>query len=180
MFDAATEIGDVVLRTLIVYLALTVGLRLVGGRQLGQLSLPDFVVVLLIANSVQNAMVGSDVSIQAGLASAATLLVANLALERLVRRSARLGRALEGEAVLLVKDGELLRANLDREGIDDGELRSILREHGVEDPSGVRVAYLEPDGTVSVIPASASVVRTERTIRSARRSDRGRSRRRRR
>ena len=172
MFDAAAPLVEVVLRTLFVYVGMTVGLRVVGKRQLGQMSVPDLVVILLIANSVQNAMVGADVSVQGGLLSAATLLAANLVVTRLLVRSDRLERLVEGEATVLVKDGVVVEANLRREGIDRGELASILREHGVDDVAVVRVAYLETDGTVSVVPDSAMVTRTTGRVRRGR-PDRG-------
>jgi uncharacterized membrane protein YcaP (DUF421 family) len=159
---------EVIGRTLVVYVAIVVGLRVVGKRQLGQLTVPDLVVVLLIANAVQNAMVGADVSLGAGLVSAATLLVANLVVTRVLVRSPQLARLVASTPTVLVKDGAVLADALRHEGIDEDELRTALREHGVEDPSHVRVAYLEPDGAVSVVPMDARVVRTRHRVRRQR------------
>lgn len=159
---------EVIGRTLVVYVAVVAGLRVVGKRQLGQLSVPDLVVVLLIANAVQNAMVGADVSLEAGLVSSATLLVANLVVTRLVMRSPRLARFVSASPTVLVKDGVVLDEALRREGVDEQELLTALREHGVDDPSAVRVAYLEPDGAVSVVPIDAKVVRTRHRVRRQR------------
>ncbi|MFM8998873.1 MAG: DUF421 domain-containing protein [Actinomycetota bacterium] len=163
-----TPLLEVVGRTLAVYVAIVVGLRIVGKRQLGQLTVPDLVVVLLVANAVQNAMVGADVSLEAGLVSAATLLVANLVVTRLLVRSPGLARLVTSPPTVLVKDGVVLVEALRREGIDEDELRTALREHGVEDPASVRVAYLEPDGAVSVIPIDARIVRTRHRVRRQR------------
>jgi uncharacterized membrane protein YcaP (DUF421 family) len=163
-----TPLLEVIGRTLAVYVAIVVGLRVVGKRQLGQLTVPDLVVVLLIANAVQNAMVGADVSLEAGLVSAGTLLVANLVLTRVLVRSPQLARLVASTPTVLVKDGVVLTAALHREGIDEDELRTALREHGVEDPASVRVAYLEPDGAVSVVPMDAHVVRTRHRVRRQR------------
>lgn len=163
-----TPAVEVIGRTLVVYASIVVGLRVVGKRQLGQLTVPDLVVVLLIANAVQNAMVGADVSLQAGLVSAATLLAANLVVTRLLVRSPQLARLVASTPTVLVKDGAVLPDALRREGIDADELRTALREHGVEDPSSVRVAYLEPDGAVSVVPMDAHVVRTRHRVRRQR------------
>lgn len=165
MFETAAPLVQVIGRTLLVYAAVVIGLRLVGKRHLGQMSLPDLVVVLLIANAVQNAMVGADVSVEAGLLSAGTLLAANLLVTRIVLRSGRAQRLLEGVPTILIKDGSYVDANLRREGIDVSELGSVLREHGLEDASGVRVAYLEPDGAVSVVPMASPVVRSRRSVR---------------
>lgn len=162
MFETAAPLVQVIGRTLLVYAAVVVGLRLVGKRHLGQMSLPDLVVVLLIANAVQNAMVGADVSVEAGLLSAGTLLAANLLVTRLVLRSGRAQRLLEGVPTILIKDGRYVEANLRREGVEMSELGSVLREHGLEDASGVRIAYLEPDGVVSVVPMGSPVVRSRK------------------
>lgn len=159
---------EVIGRTLVVYVAVVAGLRVVGKRQLGQLTVPDLVVVLLIANAVQNAMVGADVSLAAGLVSSATLLVSNVFVTRIVMRSPRFARLVTASPTVLVKDGAVLGDALRREGIDEQELLTALREHGVDDPSSVRVAYLEPDGAVSVVPIDAKVVRTRHRVRRQR------------
>ena len=163
-----TPVLEVIGRTLAVYVAIVGGLRIVGKRQLGQLTVPDLVVVLLIANAVQNAMVGADVSLEAGLVSAATLLVANRLVTMLIIRSPRLARFVASTPTVLVKDGAVLADALRHEGIDEAELLTALREHGVEGPASVRVAYLEPDGAVSVVPIDAPVVRTRHRVRRQR------------
>jgi uncharacterized membrane protein YcaP (DUF421 family) len=155
----------IVVRTAVVYAALLVGLRLAGKRELGQATTFDLVVVLVIANAVQNAMVGPDVSLNGGLLAAGTLLAANWAVGRLGLRSARLRERLTGSPVLLVHDGNLLAEPLRREGIGEDEVRQALREHGVDDLAEVKLAVLEVDGTISVIAAGVDSSRTRRRVR---------------
>ena len=168
MFDLGTPAWEVVVRTAVVYAALLVGLRVVGKRQIGQMSLADLVVILLIANAVQNAMVGADVSLSGGLIAAGTLLAVNFVVVRLLARSPLAERLVEGEPTVLVKDGAYVEENLRREGLAASEVEMAIREHGIEAASGVRVAYLEPDGTISVIPMDATVLRGRRRVRRTR------------
>src|SRR5438128_11872711 len=95
----------VVLRTLAVYGAVFAGLRLMGKREIGQMTVFDLVVILLIANAVQNAMVGSDVSVQGGILAASVLLVANRLVAFVRLRGGRFGRLIEGATPVLVQDG---------------------------------------------------------------------------
>src|SRR5213594_2631798 len=152
MFHPGTPLWEIALRTAIVYLGILLGLRLFGKRQLGQMSVGDLVMILLIANAVQNAMVGIDVSLEGGLTAALVLLVMNFVVVRVLGRTALGERLLEGGPTLLVKDGELLSDGLRREGVAREEVEMAIREHGIADARGVRAAYLEPDVTISVIP----------------------------
>jgi uncharacterized membrane protein YcaP (DUF421 family) len=156
MFDLAIPWWSFVVRTLIVYLALLIGLRLVGRRELGQMTPFDLVVILLIANSLQNAMVGPDTSVAGGLASAFTLLAANWILNRLRARIPWLRRVAEGEPILLVSGGKVLSEHLRRSGIDLDDLEQAVREHGVAKLAEVDTAILEVDGTVSIIPTAGN------------------------
>ncbi|HEX9437428.1 MAG TPA: YetF domain-containing protein, partial [Candidatus Limnocylindria bacterium] len=137
------SIGEVVLRTLAVYVALLLLLRLAGKRELGQMTTFDLVVVLIISNAVQNAMVGANVSLTAGIAAAATLLVANAALDRAGLRSAWLRERFRGVPTLLIHAGAVIPENLRRERVDEDELMQALREHGVDDIRSVKTAVLE-------------------------------------
>jgi uncharacterized membrane protein YcaP (DUF421 family) len=160
---------EIVGRSLVVYAAVLVGLRLGGRRELGQLTPFDLVVILLVANAVQNAMVGPDTTLQGGLVSAATLLAANAAVARLRLRSVRVRQLVEGVPVVLVQHGELVTANLRREGITEDEVVAAVREHGeIGDLTQVELAVLESDGSVSVVPMSANVQRTRRRLRQRR------------
>jgi len=155
----------IVLRTAVVYVVLLAALRLAGKRELGQLTVFDFVVVLLLANTVQNAMVGPDVSLNGGLVSALTILVVNWCVARLGLRSLWLRTRLVGSPVLLVHEGALVEENLRREGVTDDEVLQALREHGVDDVRAVKLAVLEVDGTISVVPIDAQSSRTRRRLR---------------
>jgi uncharacterized membrane protein YcaP (DUF421 family) len=142
---------DIALRTTIVYAALLAGIRLTGQRQLGQMSPFDLVLLLIIANAVQNAMVGPDTSLVGGLVAAAVLLFWHQVINRLRTSSRRVSRLLGGEGVLLINDGHVLPDHLRRAGVTADELQQALREHGVPAVDQVRLAVLEPDGAISVI-----------------------------
>jgi uncharacterized membrane protein YcaP (DUF421 family) len=163
-----TDAWIVVVRTLLVYAGVFVGLRLAGKRELGQMTVFDLVVVLLIANAVQNAMTGPDFSVQGGLLAALTLLVANRAIA-FARLHGRIwGRLIEGTPTVLVEDGELIEPHLRREHLEREELEMVVREHGVETLDDVQLAVLETDGPISIVPKGARVVRTPKHIRQAR------------
>jgi len=168
-----TPIWQIVLRTVAVYFVVLVGLRLFGKRQLGQMSVGDLVMILLIANAVQNAMVGPDTSLEGGLVAAVTLLVLNLVVVRSLTRSALWARVFEGEPTLLVKDGAYLDRSIRHEGLAREEVDMAVREHGFASVSDVRVAYLEPDGTISVIPIDAQVLHGRRKVKRIRQFRRG-------
>ena len=158
----------IVLRTLCVYVALLFGLRLAGKRELGQMTPFDLVVLLIIANAVQNAMVGTDTSLGGGLLAAFVLLVVNWIVARMGARSARVRVGLLGTPTLLINDGHLIREHLAKEGIAEDEVMQALREHGIDDLSQVKLAVLEVDGTISVVPTGAPVTRTQRHVRTHR------------
>jgi uncharacterized membrane protein YcaP (DUF421 family) len=145
-------LGNTILRSLLVYLAVLAALRLAGKRHVGQLSIVDFVLVLLVSNSVQNAMVGSDTSLAGGLVAALTLVAVNLVLTKLVFRNERFGAMLEGEPALLVRNGQVNESHLAREGIRQAELEAAIREHGFEDVRSCRSVIQEIDGSISVVP----------------------------
>lgn len=152
MFDFGTDWWEIILRTTIVYFAIVFGFRLTGKRQIGQLAPFDLVVILLIANAVQNAMVGPDVSLGGGLISAATLLVVNRGVAEAGDRWKWMQRLVEGEPVVLVRDGVIDWRALRKERIEQGELDQAMREHGINRIEDVKEAVLEIDGTVSVVP----------------------------
>lgn len=142
---------DIALRTTIIYFVLIVGIRLTGTRQLGQMSGFDLVLLLIIANAVQNAMVGPDTSLVGGLVAAGVLLSWHQVIDRVRRSSPRFGKLIAGEGVMLINDGVILEEPLRRAGVTRGELLQALREHGVPSAEVVRLAVLEPDGAISVI-----------------------------
>lgn len=145
------EIGVIVLRTLVVYAFILVGFRLSGKREVGQLAPFDFALILLIANAVQNAMVGPDSSLVGGLAAAAVLLVANALLGRLAVNHKGIEKLLRGKARMLVYRGHVDEHALADERISHGELLQALRENGCATVADCRLAVLEVDGTISVL-----------------------------
>ncbi len=155
----------IVLRTSGVYLVLLIGLRLAGKRELGQMTVFDLVVVLVISNAVQNAMLGPDTSLTGGLVAAVTLLVLNRVVNLIGRNVPWLGRELTGTPTLLVHAGAIVPENLRREGLTEDEVMQALREHGVNDLASVALAVLEVDGTISVVPTDSPSTRTRRRLR---------------
>ncbi len=142
---------DVALRTSVVYLALLVGLRLTGTRQLGQMSTFDLVLLLIIANAVQNAMVGPDTSLAGGLVAAGVLIAWHRVIDWWRLRSRGVSKLLTGEGIMLIHAGRILQEHCVRAGITHDELRQALREHGVASVQDVMLAVLEPDGAISVV-----------------------------
>ena len=142
---------DVAARTAVVYLALLVGLRITGKRQVGQFTPFDLLLLLLLANSVQNAMVGPNETLWGGLVAAGTLLALNGVVAAVAWRTRGAARILEGMPTILIRHGQVLEPNLVREGISREDLMRALREHGIEDPELVRSAILEVDGAISVL-----------------------------
>ena len=167
MFDLDVNGLSIVARTLIVYLALLGGLRLAGKRELGQMTPFDLVVILLIANAVQNAMVGPDTSVTGGLIAAGVLVTVNYGLAAARERLPWLRRAVEGTPTLLINDGKFVREHLRREGLEEDEVLMAIREHGVSDVKDVRMAVLETDGSISIVPVDAGAMRTRRHVRFA-------------
>jgi uncharacterized membrane protein YcaP (DUF421 family) len=155
----------VVVRSAVVYVVLLVLLRVAGKRELGQLTPFDLVVLLIISNAVQNAMVGPDTSLNGGILAAITLVAVNWLVDRLGLRSSWLRERLLGTPSLLVDNGKFVEEHLRREGITEDEVMQALREHGVDDLAKVRMAVLEVDGTISVVPDDSPVTRTKRRLR---------------
>lgn len=155
---------DIVVRTAAIYLVLLVGLRLAGKREIGQMTVFDLVVLLLISNAVQNAMVGPDTSLIGGVLAAVVLLVMNAVVAGLRMRWPRLRRLVEGMPTLLVLRGEAITDHLRREGIDQETLEAALREHGVKDLEDVEMAVLEIDGSISVVPVGGMTKRVKRPL----------------
>lgn len=147
---------EIILRTFSVYLFIILALRLFGKKELSQISVIDLVFILLISNSVQNAMVGENASLQGGLLAAGSLFLLNFVLKNLLYRSPKISHLIQGEPVMLVHHGKLLQQNLIREKISVEELEISIREHGVAEISDVDLAVLEPDGNISILSQNYS------------------------
>lgn len=142
---------NVALRSVAVYAFLIAAIRLFGKKELAQLSVIDLVFILLISNSVQNAMVGSDTSLVGGLVAAGTLFLVNFLLKKALQRFKGLGRIIQGDPLLLIYKGKVNHTNLIKSQLTHTELEAAVREHGVEYISKVDLAMLEVDGNISVL-----------------------------
>mgnify|MGYP003348195390 FL=1 len=141
----------IVLRTLAVYIFMILAIRLFGKKELAQLSVIDLVFILLISNSVQNAMVGPDSSLTGGLIAAGSLFFANFTLKRLFYKSKTFSKFIQGESLLLIYEGVANVENCKKAQITIEELEAAVREHGAKDIQNVDLAILEVDGNISVI-----------------------------
>jgi len=144
-------VGDKVLRTVAVYLGLVVLLRLAGKRDLAQLNSFDLVVLLLLSNVVQNAVIGPDNSLVGGLLGAVVLLGGNAVLVRLASRSAWFNRAVEGTATTLIVDGRFQHEHLRNVGLTDAEVTTAIHRQGASTLGEVATATLMPGGTITVV-----------------------------
>ncbi len=142
---------EIVLRTLAVYAFMIIAIRVFGKKELAQLSVIDLVFILLISNSVQNAMVGPDTSLDGGLIAAGALFLANFTLKQILYRSKKANELVQGESILLIYEGEVNSENCKKAEITIEELEAAVREHGARDIQNVELAILEVDGNISVI-----------------------------
>ena len=142
---------DVALRSLAVYLFMFAAIRIFGKNQLSQLNAGDIVLLLLISNAVQNAMVGSNISLEGGLVAASVLFVANFALKKVIFKNPKIKSFLESDLIILIKDGVVDNVKMHHEEISFDELEETVREHGVEKIQDVKLAVLEVDGNISVV-----------------------------
>ncbi len=150
--EIGSSLPEVVLRTAIVYLFLVVVLRLSGKREVGQMTVLELVVILVISDAVQNSMVGDNSSLWGGLVAVLTLVGLDVALRRLARRSKGVRKAIEGEPRLLVRNGRPLPLAMKEEGVQTEDIQAAIRSHGLNRIEDVRAAVLETDGSISVIP----------------------------
>ncbi|HJT37156.1 MAG TPA: YetF domain-containing protein [Actinomycetota bacterium] len=141
-----------IVRSAVIYLVLLVGLRVFGKREVGQFTLFDLVFVLLVANAVQPAMTGRDLSLGGVFIIIATLLTLNFAVSRIRIRFPVLDRLLESRSVVVARDGAWDEAKLKREGITADEAVAALREHGIDSIGETKLVVLEADGSLSVVP----------------------------
>jgi uncharacterized membrane protein YcaP (DUF421 family) len=150
--DLGSDLLSVALRTAIVYVCLVVGFRIAGKREAGQLSTVDLVVLLVIANAVQNAMVGENTSLIGGLLAAAVILGLDRAIHWVAERWSPLGEVLLGDPRLLVEHGRILEDAMRDEGITARELAVALRQNQLMTADEAEYVYLETTGQISVIP----------------------------
>ncbi len=151
MFPGTHVIVEIILRTVVIYLVVLIGVRLSGKREVGQMTPFDLVLLLLISNSVQNAMTGPDTSVVGGIAAAVTLLLLNYVIAGLSGTNRRFRKVIEGEPTLLIHDGQIITPHMTKERVSMDELERALREHGVNNYHDVALAVLEVDGSISCL-----------------------------
>jgi len=150
MFGFEIPATEKILRTLGVYLGLAIVMRLAGKRQLAQLNSFDLIVMLLLSNVVQNAVIGPDNSLTGGLLGAVVLVGFNSVMERIATLSRRTTMIFEGTPTTLVSDGRIVERQVRRSGLRDPEVVAALRHQGANAVQDVRQATLEPGGSISV------------------------------
>ena len=139
-------------RTAIIFIVMVVGLRLLGKRQIGQMNLYDLATIMALSNAVQNSMTSGTGNLTTGIVCAGTLLVLGRIATIAFVREPRLESSLCGTPSVVINDGKLVEDHMRREGITEDELIAALRQHGLSSPTQARMAVLEIDGTLSVVP----------------------------
>lgn len=156
MLNLAVPWWELVIRSIIVFVVLLMLLRLTGKRQVGQLAPNDLVLLLILANAVQNSMNAGDNSLIGGLISAVTLIVLNFITTKLVLRSKKVEYFIEGRPQILIKDGKLFQEALLDAGITQEELNGAMRQHSCKDVKDVQLAILETNGSISILQNPAT------------------------
>jgi uncharacterized membrane protein YcaP (DUF421 family) len=151
MFVLGLPIAEKILRPIVVYIFLIVGLRLSGKRELAQLNPFDLIVLLTLSNTVQNAIIGDDNSVTGGIIGAASLLAINYLVVRFLYGHRKLELIVEGDADILVEDGKVFEDRLKKELITKEELAAAARKQGFDSLADVRQCILEPGGTLSFV-----------------------------
>lgn len=151
MFTAPTMLLQIVARTATIYMVILLGVRLSGKREVGQMTPFDLTLLLLLSNSVQNAMTGPDNSLVGGIAAALTLLLLNWLVAEMSGLNRRFRRVVQGSPTLLVHNGELVMDHMAREHVTIDEIHRVMREHGIGSLQDVALAVLEVDGSISLL-----------------------------
>jgi uncharacterized membrane protein YcaP (DUF421 family) len=132
-------------------LVVLIGVRLSGKREVGQMTPFDLTLLLLISNSVQNAMTGSDTSLAGGIVAAITLLLMNYFVAEFSGANRRFRKFVQGQPSLLVHDGEVILAHMAKEHVSMDELERAMRQHGISTYHDVALGVLEVDGSMSFL-----------------------------
>ncbi len=151
---------DVVVRSVIVYLFMVIALRIFGKKELSQLNTADIILILLISNSVQNAMVGANTSLLGGITAAFALFIINFFFKKIMLNFKFIKDLVQDKPEILIHDGKIEFKTLARIGISSDELQEAMREHGVEYYKDVKLAMFEIDGNISIISGSETLKQT--------------------
>lgn len=152
MFVPELSVAEKILRPVLVYVVLVVLVRLAGRRELVQLNSFDLIVLLMLANTVQNATIGNDNSMVGGLIGVSALLLANYLVVRFLYHHPKVDHWVEGGPTVLIRHGQMIRGNLAREAITEEELMEAIRKQGLGSAGEVAEAVLETGGAISVVP----------------------------
>jgi uncharacterized membrane protein YcaP (DUF421 family) len=153
MWQLAVSPIEIVVRTAIIYLLFLIFLRLSGKRQLGQFTLFDIALVLLAANALQPAMTGADQSVTGGVIIVITIFTLNRLVAEARLRIPLVRRLLEFAPTVIGRDGQWLNEELEKQGLDKDDVDAALREHELERVDQMKLAVLEEDGSISIVPA---------------------------
>ena len=151
---------DIVIRSSAVYLFMVIALRIFGKKELSQLNTADVILILLISNSVQNAMVGNNTTLWGGLAAATILFAINFILKKLMYKYKNFSDFMLEKPEILIRNGNLDFKSLSKLNITSDELKEAMREHGVEYYKDVKLAMLEIDGNISIISGENNLKQT--------------------
>lgn len=146
MFAVQVPIAEKILRTVLVYATILILFRLTGKRDLATLNIFDFVVLFLLSNVVQNAIIGNDTSLLGGIIGAATLVAINAVLNRLLVVSNRAARVLEGKPTTIIEDGRFLPGPARRLGLRPADVDKTIRVQNGDDIKEVATGVMEPNG----------------------------------
>lgn len=156
MFQMQAPWWEMVVRAAVIYGALLIFVRISGRRTVGQFTPFDLLVVMLLSESVSNGLAGEENSVTGGIIAALTLIAMNIAVAYITARSTKVQTLVEGNAVLIGKDGRLFREVLKRERVPLSDVEQALREADC-DLSEMRRAFLEADGQISVLKSSCQI-----------------------
>jgi uncharacterized membrane protein YcaP (DUF421 family) len=151
---------DIIIRSAAVYLFMVIALRVFGKKELSQLNTADVILILLISNSVQNAMVGNNTTLWGGIAAASILFTINFILKKLMYRYKKFSEFMLEKPEILIHNGNLDFNALSKLSITNDELKEAMREHGIEHFTDVKLAMLEIDGNISIISGDKNLKQT--------------------
>ena len=151
LFALAMPWWEFVLRAVVVYVVVLVMVRVAGKRTLGQFTPFDMLLLVLLGNAVQNALLGQDTSLGGGLLLAATLIALNYFVGWITTRSPAVERVIEGEPVVLARHGHVLQKVLQRELVSKADFAKAMRDAGCDDVDDVDLALLETNGHITII-----------------------------
>lgn len=151
---------DITLRSVAVYFFMIIALRIFGKKELSQLNTADVILILLISNSVQNAMVGANTSLYGGIIAAFSLFLINFIFKKVMLKSKFIKELVQDKPEILIHNGKIEFKTLAKLGITSEELEEAMREHGIEYYKDIKLAMFEIDGNISIISGNENLKQT--------------------